>query len=61
MKSVFRRLFFRYWWNLEIVVFFISEEGERFSPATVILGIYLMEALVKAIWDSEFFKVEREE
>lgn len=61
MKSVFSRLFLRYWWNLAIVIFFITEEeGERFSPA-VTSGIYLIAALVKAIWDNEFFKVEREE
>lgn len=44
------------------MIFFITdEEDERFNPATVTSGIYLIALLVKGVWDGEFFKVEREE
>lgn len=60
LKSVFNRLFHRYRWNIQIVLFFVAkEEGGRFSPAAVASGIYLIAVLVKAIWGSEFFKVEK--
>lgn len=39
--------------------FVVKEEGGRFSFVIVVLGIYLIVVLVKVIWGSEFFKVEK--